>query len=441
MLGFYRPGTLGDDSGDSMEALTKTKGLRALILDEEIPYPPNAGKRIRTWNLLKRLAQRHEVHLLCYGEEGDPSLAALRSAGIVVHLVEPPPTLAGFALYLSLFANLFSRYPFSVTKHYSPRFQKAFDDLLKGGSWDLVQIEWTPYARFLGKAGYTPTLIATHNVESQIWQRRAEQGGNFVEKAFFGLQAKKMKWFERRALAKATGVTAVTAADVQTMSEWGVQRVGLVPNGVDLEFYEPAADREIGGEILSVASLDWFPNGDALEYFAQEILPLIREKVPQAMLRIVGRRPPESLRAKLSGLPGVDFVGEVADVRPYLEQAAVIVVPLRIGGGSRLKILEALAAGKAIVSTTIGAEGLELESEKHLLIADSAVDFAACVVRLLGCSEDRRHLGDQGRKRVAERYGWNEIAGRLESAWMDVSRGSRPEKSLGSVAQAMQVTS
>jgi polysaccharide biosynthesis protein PslH len=423
-----------------MEAHTKKKGLRALILDEEIPYPPNAGKRIRTWNLLKRLAQRHEVHFLCYGVEGD-SAAALRSAGIAVHLVEPPPTLTGPALYLRLFANLFSPYPFSVSKHYSERFQKAFDDLRKTGNWDLVQCEWTPYARFLRSAGSTPTLIATHNVESQIWQRRAEQGSNFVERTFFSLQAKKMKWFERRALLKATAVTAVTATDAQTMSDWGVPRVRLVPNGVDPEFYASATEREVPSEILSVASLDWFPNVDALEYFAQEILPLIREKVPNAMLRIVGRRPPDTLRQKVAGLPGVDLVGEVADVRPYLEKTSVIVVPLRIGGGSRLKILEALAAGKAIVSTSIGAEGLELDSEKHLLIADSPADFATCVVKLLTSEEDRRHLGDQGRKLVGERYGWNEIANRLEDAWLNVSRPSQPQESLSAAARSIQATS
>jgi glycosyltransferase involved in cell wall biosynthesis len=423
-----------------MEGRTNGEMLKVLVVDEEIPYPPDAGKRIRTWNLLKRLAQKHCVHLLCYGRAEDSSSAALRSAGIVLHLVEPPQELTGYALYLRLLANVFSPYPFSVAKHYSRRFQRVFDDLLKGGDWDLVQCEWTPYARFVSSAGNTPTLIATHNVESQIWERRAEHSTNVVERAFFRLQERKMTWFERRALRRATAVTAVTSADAQTMRDWGVRAVTLVPNGVDPEFYVTARDLEVDSEILSVASLDWFPNADALEYFAYEIFPLIREKLPTAVLRIVGRRPPESLKLKLSRVPGIDFVGEVKDVRPYLDRSSVIVVPLRIGGGSRLKILEALAAGKAVVSTSIGAEGLELDSEKHLLIADSSGDFARRVAELLLSREARRNLGDNGRKLVTERYGWNGIADRLESAWLDISRQSHPKTSVSAVARAVQGT-
>jgi polysaccharide biosynthesis protein PslH len=153
-----------------MKAPAKNGALKVLVIDEEIPYPPDAGKRIRTWNLLKRLAARHEVHLLCYGRSGNAGGEALRSAGITLHLVEPPKELAGNALYLRLFANLFSAYPFSVTKHYSQRFQNAFNELLRSADWDLVQCEWTPYARFLEHATKAPTLIATHNVESQIWK-------------------------------------------------------------------------------------------------------------------------------------------------------------------------------------------------------------------------------------------------------------------------------
>jgi len=427
-----------------MEAPENKKRLKVPVLDEEVPYPPDAGKRIRTWNLLTRLAQEHRVHLLCYGRKESASAAAVQRAGIELHLVEPAEEPKRHSLYLRLLANVFSSYPFSVTKHYSRRFQQAFDELLRSKDWDVVQCEWTPYARFLSSArslGNTPTLIATHNVESQIWKRRAEHGTNVAEKVFFGLQKSKMERFERRALLRATAATAVTSADAQTMRDWGMRDVTLVPNGVDAEFYAPTGDLENAAEILSVASLDWFPNVDALEYFSEEILPLIREKQPKAVLRIVGRRPPESLKKKLSGVAGIDFVGEVKDVRPYLERAAVIVVPLRIGGGSRLKILEALAAGKAVVSTSIGAEGLELESERHLLVADSPSEFARRVIELLTSKVARRRLGESGREFVVQRYGWDGIANRLESTWFNVSRQSSSEKVVAMAAREMQATS
>lgn len=407
-----------------MKALVKNRSLKVLVIDEEIPYPPDAGKRIRTWNLLKRLAGRHEVHLLCYGRSSNAGGEALRAAGITLHLVEPPEELAGNALYLRLFANLFSVYPFSVTKHYSRRFQNAFDELLRNADWDLVQCEWTPYARFLESGAKAPTVIATHNVESQIWKRRAEHSPSWIERLFFGLQAQKMVWFERRALRRAARVTAVTAEDAKSMREWGVQNVALVPNGVDTDFYVSAKEVANENEILSVASLDWFPNADALEYFAEEIFPLIREGLPKAVFRIVGRRPPAALKEKLSQIAGIDFVGEVEDVRPYLARAAVVVVPLRIGGGSRLKILEALAAGKAIVSTSIGAEGLELISGEHLYIADAPKDFALRVVELAKSSEAQQKVGASGKNLVTQRYGWDGIASRLETTWFDALQKS-----------------
>jgi polysaccharide biosynthesis protein PslH len=223
---------------------------------------------------------------------------------------------------------------------------------------------------------------------------------------------------------RATRVTAVTSEDAKSMREWGVQNVALVPNGVDTDFYASANEVADEKEILSVASLDWFPNADALEYFAQEIFPLIREKLPKAVFRIVGRRPPASLKEKLSQVAGIDFVGEVDDVRPYLERAAVVVVPLRIGGGSRLKILEAMAARKAIVSTSIGAEGLELISGEHLYIADSPNDFAQRVLELARSSEARQKLGASGKKQVTERYGWDGIASHLETTWFDALQKS-----------------
>jgi glycosyltransferase involved in cell wall biosynthesis len=401
--------------------------LNVLVLDEEIPYPLDSGKRIRTFNLLERLARRNSVTLLCYGAGDSPGRAALESAGIRVELVEPLAAERGARLYLRLFANLFSPYPFSVVKHYTPRFQKAFDDLRARENWDLIHCEWTPYARFVPESLNIPLMISAHNVESQIWARRAEHSGNPVEKLFFRTQEWKMRWFERQALRRAAGSTAVTEDDARTMREWGVPNVTVVANGVDLDFYSQRSEPERENEILALASLDWFPNVDSLRYFHTEIFPLIRKQRPAAVLRIVGRRPGESLREEFSGISGIDFVGEVENVRPCLDRAAVVVVPLRIGGGSRLKILEALAASKAVVSTPVGAEGLDLVAGEDLAIADSPAEFAGRVCELLASSDARSRLSESGRRRVREKYGWDGIAQRQESAWRAISRTPSPE--------------
>jgi glycosyltransferase involved in cell wall biosynthesis len=410
------------------ESAEQKRPLRVLVVDEEIPYPPNAGKRIRTWNILKRLAHRHTIRLLCYGHPSDPAATIVQKAGITLCLVAPQSPLRGWRLYKGLFCNLFSPYPFSVTKHYSDRYQEKLEELLQDESWDLIHCEWTPYARFIRPRGRFPVLIATHNVESQIWARRAQHSHSLMAKMFLWTQEWKMRRFERRALLRASSVTAVTTHDCETLQAWGVQTVNLVPNGVDLDLYPPARENERDNEILFLGSLDWYPNVDALTYL-QDIFALVRARQPKARLRIVGRKPSKTLEKRFSGIPGVDFAGEVDDVRTDLDRAAVVVVPLRIGGGSRLKILEALAAGKAVVCTSIGAEGLDVVSGEHLIIADCPYEFAAGVVELLNSREARRRLGNQGRMLVNRWYGWDGIVSRLEGAWFDVSRSNSPTPS------------
>jgi len=395
--------------------------LKVLVIDEEVPLPPNSGKRIRTWNLLRRLAARHEVTLLCYGDVDKPEIRELERAGIRVKVVAPSPEPLKWKLYLRLLQNLLSPLPFSVVKHYSNRFRQELDRLLEAESWDVLHCEWTPYTHFVAKNTPCPVLVATHNVEYLIWQRRAHHSRNVIAKLFFYLQAEKMRRFEKRALKKAASVTAVSTVDARMIKAWGVRDVAVVSNGIDLGTYGGIDGPEVENEILSISSLDWYPNVDAIDFFLRTAWPMIQREHPQAIFRVLGRSAPRELRKRLEQTSGVVFHGEVADLSPYLQQAAVVVVPLRIGAGSRLKILEALAAGKAVVSTTVGAEGLELAPDVHILTADEPEDFARKVVELLGSPARRKQLGDTGRGYVQEQYDWDKIARELEKSWQQVA--------------------
>ena len=396
--------------------------LNVLVLDEEVPYPPNAGKRIRTWNILSRLAKRHSVTLLCYGNEEDAGTAAVRNAGIRVRLVRPQADLFGVALYSRLLLNLLSPEPFSVAKHYSTRFEYTLKDALKELRYDLIHCEWTPYARYIAQLRTLPVVIGAHNIESDIWQRRSRAASNVVAKAFFWTQEHKMRRFERRSLRRATAVTAVTERDSETMTAWGIRSPSVAPNGVDLTTPVPSRELERDDEILFLASLDWHPNVDSLEYFINAIFPIVLAQNPRARLRIVGRKPAASLVRRCSTTPGVDFVGEADDLQPLIARAAVLIVPLRIGGGSRLKILEALASEKAVVSTSIGAEGLHVVSGEHLMIADAPEEFAQRILQLQNSKNLRSMLGRNGRRLVTQLYGWDGIAGRVEAAWFSAVR-------------------
>jgi glycosyltransferase involved in cell wall biosynthesis len=289
--------------------------------------------------------------------------------------------------------------------------------LRETNSFDLLQCEWTPYARYLADSRDVPTLIATHNVESQIWFRRSETEGNPFSRWFFRRQAEKMEHFERSVLQRASWVTAVSEEDAQKMRQWSVNRLSVVDNGVDLDLYQTENPGEDDREILFLASLDWEPNIDGLNYFLSDMLPDIAVQRPDVRLTIAGRRPSPELRRRIENLANVNFVGEVQDVRPLLQKAAVVIVPLRVGGGSRLKILEAMAAGKAIVSTSVGAEGLSVQNNVHLQIADTPAEFSSAVLSLMASPETRRRLGTAGRHLVEQKYGWDECANKLESAW------------------------
>ena len=395
----------------------KTHRMNALVLDEELPHPPNSGKRIRTWNILSRLAKRHSVTLLCYGAPHDPGIAALNEAGIRAQLINPKHSSRGLRLYSQLLLNLFSPEPFSVTKHYSDRFQQVFTSTLKESSWDVIHCEWTPYARYVSQVQTLPVVISAHNIESDIWYRRSRTASSLWAKAFFWTQEWKMRRFEQQMLVRATAVTAVTDKDLQTMKAWGVTTALLAPNGVDLNGMVPSHELENDNEILFLASLDWHANVDSLEFFTSNVLNRVLALNPRARLRIVGRRPSESLVRRYLSVPAVDFTGEVSDVQPFLARAAVVVVPLRIGGGSRIKILEALASEKAVVATSVGAEGLDVVAGEHLMIADTPEQFAECILQLQASKNVRIRLGRNGRRLVEQVYSWDGIADRVEAAW------------------------
>lgn len=395
--------------------------LRVLVIDEYFPFPPDSGKPIRTWNLLKRLAPRHDVTLLCHGDLTPEQLEAAASAAIQVKSVAAIPADSGPLFYLRLLINLFSRFPYSVSKHYTPRFRTELDRLLLSERFDLVHCEWTPYARYLRRANVPPTVIATHNIESQIWERRAEQADGPLSKWFLALQAQKMSRFEKAAFRDSAMITGVSTIDTSVAKSWGASATRTVDNGVDLDYFRPTSAGK-DHEAIFVGLLDWFPNTDAVTYFAESIMPLLLAKEPAMVARIVGRRASASFKASLASRKGIELSGEVVDVRPRVANAGIVIVPLRIGGGSRIKILEALAMSKAVVSTSVGAEGLKVTDGKDIIIADTPEQFASAISDLSRSPETRQRLGSNGRALVEQHYSWASLANEMEQAWLHAVR-------------------
>ncbi len=397
-----------------------------LVLDEEIPFPPDTGKRIRTLSLLSRLAREFEVDLLTHANGATPAaLAALTERGIRVHVVESRiPDKEGAAFYLRLAANLASPLPYSAASHDRPAYRRRLRELVRERAYDLVHCEWTPYARF--REGIDlPWVVAAHNVESQVWRRLAETEPSAARRIYTRVQARKMEALERRIFARAPFATAVSEEDAATLRGFGCARVAVVANGVDLDAYTPCPQSDADSRgLVFTGSLDWRPNQDAARWFVEEVHPVLRREGPYR-LAVVGRRPPPGFGVGFP--PEIVVVADVEDIRPHLAEASVVVVPLRVGGGSRLKILEAFAAGRPVVSTTLGAEGLAVEDGRHLVLADEPAAFAGAILALWKEPDRGRTLSREARGLVETQYGWDRIARVQAALWREAAAsGGRP---------------
>ncbi len=396
--------------------------MRVLVVDEEVPWPLDSGKKIRTFNLLKHLACRHEIHYLCRRHEGHaaPDIQPLTQAGIQCTVVpDPIPAKSGIKFYGLLLANIFSPLPYSVTSHQSRQLVEQIRQAVHRHQFDLIHCEWTPYFANLLAINHLPRVVVAHNVESTIWRRNFELETNPARKAYIYLQWKKMRRFERDAFKAASGVVVVSPQDGEVVSSWRGRKDGvtLVENGVDVDYFSPQGTAPEQGSVVFTGSLDWRPNVDAMNFFLDEVWPRIVAQSPGSRMTIVGRNPMQNLRDRVRNQPSVVLTGTVDDVRPYMDRAAVYVVPLRIGGGSRLKILEAFAMKKPVVSTTVGAEGLRVENGREICIADGPEAIAKAVLHLFNHPEMGRELGRAGRQLVESSYRWEVLAQGLESAW------------------------
>jgi sugar transferase (PEP-CTERM/EpsH1 system associated) len=403
---------------------------RILVLTPQFPYPPHQGTTIRNYNLIAGLAQRHEVHLLSFGEPKQADRAAMDDLCRSVQVIRPPQRSMG-QRWKGL---LFSRLPDMAQRLPSALFQAALAAMLDREGPDVVEVEGIELAQYLFQAAEhrggenRPLLVFDDHNAEYVLQRRAfdtdvRQPKRWVGAAYSFVQWRRLREYERRACRVADRVVACSEADAQALRQLvsGLEPA-VVPNGVDMEYYtapvSPLDAQEGPGaqDLAFTAKMDFRPNVDAVLWFAQEVLPLIRRESPETRFWAVGKDPHPRL-AVLADDPGIRLTGWVEDVRPYIATAAVYLVPLRIGGGTRLKVLEAMAMGKAIVSTALGCEGFDLVPGQELVIADTPADFASAVVTLLRDPERRARLGRAARRFAGARYDWHSIVPRLERVY------------------------
>jgi glycosyltransferase involved in cell wall biosynthesis len=317
---------------------------------------------------------------------------------------------AGF--YAELAANLFSPLPYFMKKYESAEMRREVAERARAGDFDVLVCDFLNPAVNVPHALPVPTVLFQHNVEAMIWKRHYEVQTHPLKKAYLYGQWRKAFAYERAACRRFDMVVTVSRDDTETIRrDYGVTNVSDVPTGVDTEFFRPVEGVSVEPDsLVFTGSMDWLPNEDAIQFFTREIMPLIRERRPEVKLTVVGRKPYASLLELSKRDPSIIVTGRVEDVRPFMERAAAYIVPIRIGGGTRLKIYEAMAMEKPVVSTTVGAEGLPVRDGEDLLIADTPRAFADAVVRVLTDAELARKLGERSASTVREQFGWDKVA-------------------------------
>ena len=382
--------------------------------------PADTGGKVRSLNIFSRLAKRASIHAVSFA---DPVHEAAPIAEMK-HIFESYTPVAWHestkyspAFYAEVLASQLGSWPYFLSKCNRLEFVSTVRVLARRHRFDLLFCDFLHTAAPLVSFPFAPKIVFEHNVEFLLRKRKCAVETNPIRRTILKNEWMKTRVIEKRVCRNCDGLLVVSEDDRQTMlREFGVANVSVLPTGVDTEFFQPSQFPSRQGRIVFVGSMDWDPNEDGIAWFLRDVYPRIRQSVPHASLAVVGRNPSPRLRALAAHQPDVKLTGRVPDVRPYLAEAEVVIVPLRVGGGTRIKIPEAMAMSKAVVSTTIGAEGLPFRNSREISIADKAEDFAETVITLLRDPQMRKAIASAARNVVVEKHGWEAVVARMEEA-------------------------
>ncbi|MBO0910812.1 MAG: glycosyltransferase [Acidobacteria bacterium] len=413
--------------------------MRILWVKANRILPVTSGGDIRSYHIARHLSRDHDLVFLSY-YDGERDLSyedQLRShfpSSVAIATGKSPSR--SLARTLDYIGRLPSRLPYAVGRFSSSAVQSAVQNSFDQRRFDVAVCDFLDAAVNFPAQLSVPSVLFEHNVESEIWRRHAATNSNPLKRRVYDLEFKKMARFECQSVMKFHHVIAVSERDRSLMEMWVEgSRITVVPTGVDFSQFPAESTARPGRNVVFVGAMDWEPNVDAMEYFCAEIWPLVLGQVPEAKLRIVGRNPLE--RARRLASESVEVTGKVPDVGEHLREAAVVVVPLRIGGGTRLKIYEAMAAGRAVVSTAVGAEGLDVHHGRDIVLANSPRSFADAVLTLLRDGNLRRKYEVAARE-LARKYDWSGIAVKFAQVLERVATSSQAANSRPRSATEMQ---
>ncbi|MBI2843216.1 MAG: glycosyltransferase [Armatimonadetes bacterium] len=392
--------------------------MKILFLTQLFPYPPVCGGTIRSYNLLRHLGACHDVTLVSFVRK-EPTKEEMEAISFLCSEIRTVTIRRSAAANLKFAAlSLLSGRPFIILRDRVPAMQSIVDDLAQTGEFDLVYVDHLQMAQYVTGLDSCPKILDEHNVEWKIIERVGENERLSPKGLFALVESRKLRKWELEACESFDCVLTVTENDRRTLAEWNknIKNIHCVPIGVDFDSFRKVDLRPVSRDIVSIATMSWPPNIDSILYFAREIYPLIKSRVDGVRLVVAGSNPPDEIR-RLSKTDGsIEVTGFVEDIYQVANRAAAFIVPLRSGSGLRVKILNAMAMGLPIVSTSVGCEGIGAEDGRHLLVTDGAREFADAVVRLITDFDLRRRLGENGMEFAVRNYSWDSIYRKLDQA-------------------------
>lgn len=399
--------------------------MRVLFIDECIAFPLDSGKKLRTHQLLKEASKTHNITCIAYADskEDQNAIDYYETLGVrIIPVTLPKINKIGLPMLISVGINTFQAYPFSVAAYNTRQIRTAIKKELNSHKYDLFHCELTQLSQLVSLSDNIPSVLNAHNIEAIIWQRLANTTSNPLKKLGYSIQARKMERFERYYSSQYRLVIYTTENDRRlARKRYNIKHAEVVENGVDIEHFNFDKKNAPNREILFVGAMDWRPMQDGVVYFIEEILPHIWKLDRGISFTAVGRRVPTWLKERFCGYKKIRIISDVEDIRDYYHNCCAVVVPLRVGSGSRLKILEAFAMGRPVVSTSIGAEGLNIENGHHLIIRDTPHEFASALISMINNPDQVKNLIHNSRQYVVKNHNCKQLGQKFSELWLSMA--------------------
>lgn len=393
--------------------------MNILHISPRIPFPLDTGAKIEIFNSIKLMASAHEITLLVFEEKDNKNESLISPLKELCKRIEIVPRNVSSFLP---FKNLFNNTPLAIAKYQSEEMKNKITQMLNENHFDLVRIDHLHLAQYGIYFRNIPKILRMHNVESQFMKRYAQYQTNPLVKFYALLEANRLEMYIKKIWSKFDCFLMVSQEDEKEFKKIAPQaNTKVIPIGVDTEYFRLTLSNLNSKQLMFCGSLEWQPNLDAVKFFIKEIFPLVRKEEPETKFLVIGKLPAATKIKQLNNTPGIILKGYVDDVRPYAAESAVFVVPLRIGSGIRVKILETMAQGIPIVSTSLGCEGLEVNHGEHLLIADKPEEFCQHIITLLRNPTLAQTLVRNARKLIEEKYSLKVIKSQLEQIYREVT--------------------